>query len=721
MRPRARGSLARLPAFGVLLAAAGALIAAGIFLLGPGAEHPESEGRAAFALAGENPSTAPSGADPAAADGPPGAVAREEFLPEAGVLVRVVDGVGAPQAHLPVALVVPRALPRGRLVALAPEPVVFGSDAARHRVTWDPRGSPEPHVADDRRALETRSSFGTEGKYAWIDEQLALDPPWPLDGEPRTLELHREPLGVAWTDARGEARLAWDRSSEPRVQVVFAFPALPTEVGELDANSAAVPARVELRAPELARLLVRATQDLEPASGARWRARIAMRPEQGNGRLRWLAWEAPRALEEGTEAEFLWERGLEVRLEAAVDAPLASMLLFPLASDAETSSLGLRAREHYSLLRGTLHNALGEPIGGIPLELRRAAPRARSPFVPVDRAALALDEQSRFTVWAPSAPRRIEAREHALYALDDAAHAVWREKLRRIELEGYPLEDRETYFELGAPDPAGFVRELGVLRLGYGPCLVAGRVLWESGEPVERPEVKLATRATSESSGDFDHLAVDRQGRFRRLGVPGPEPVELLVRAIGMTGPARFSIAAGRRDVELRLPHRGALLGRVVLDAWTPIAVFVRAANGEELSVVSRANGEFEVRGVPLGICTIELRSGRVVLRRLEGIELAESGTVRPEALREIDLRPHTQIVKLELRNEQRRIVKNRSLELVASARAFHWRGSTLDDGSCVVALPRGIERAELRVEGFREQELRLDRERIVVELSAVR
>jgi hypothetical protein len=93
----------------------------------------------------------------------------------------------------------------------------------------------------------------------------------------------------------------------------------------------------------------------------------------------------------------------------------------------------------------------------------------------------------------------------------------------------------------------------------------------------------------------------------------------------------------------------------------------------------------------------------------------------RPEALREIDLRPHTAIVRLELRNEQRRALKNRRFELVASAGGFHLRGSSLDDGSCAVVLPRGIGRAELRVEGFRAQELPLEEERIAVELIAAR
>ncbi|MBK9384851.1 MAG: carboxypeptidase regulatory-like domain-containing protein [Planctomycetes bacterium] len=726
MSHRTGGRASLWPALGLLCAVGGALGVALVLAFGVREQAPSAERGAT--LAPEHASAASPVPGVAEAHGAPTAVARLESSNESDVIVRVVDAAGAPLAGLPIGLVDRVRHPRPLLEALDP--------SARRFDLLTRGGGSISRPEQDLGFLNAGQMFPglpnkdtRPGTYQdWIAHQTSLRSSWPLDGEPETLEIHLQLLATATTDAQGQASLPWDRGAQALVQVIFAFPSLAIDVGMLDASKASVPARIEMRAPELVRLQVRATQDLDPSSGARWRARVAMRPAEGNAERRWIAWEAPRPLDEGAMVELVWERGLDARLEAAVDAPLASLLLFPLANDAEPSSLALRASEHYSLLRGTVHDALGEPVGRIPIELRRGAPRARSPFVSFDRAELVLDEQSRFTAWAPSAPRRIEAREHAIYLLDEPeidaqgnVRPAWREKLSKIELRDYPLEDRETYFELGTPDPAGFVRELGVLRLGYGPCIVAGRVLWETGEAVDRPELKLATRATSRQTGDFEVLRVDEQGRFRRLGIPGRETLELLVRAPGMTSTARFPVEAGRRDVELRLPHRGALAGRVILDAWAPIEIVVRAANGEELEAKTSANGAFEVPGVPFGTCAVELRSGGVALQRVEGIELAQRGMAHPEALREIDLRPHTTIVRLELRNAQRRALKNRRFELVASTSRFHLRGSSLDDGSCALVLPRGIERAELRVEGFRAQELPLDQARIAVELIAAR
>ncbi|MBL8896597.1 MAG: hypothetical protein JNM84_03170 [Planctomycetes bacterium] len=732
MSHRIPGRAALWPALGLLCAVGGALGVALVLAFGVREQAPSAERGAT--LAPEHASAAspePSGGD---ASGAPTAVARHESSNESDVIVRVVDAAGAPLAGLPVVLVEPVeagapwfGAPDG---LQPPRPGGTSSDSLAFDMDTG-LGAPLKLKSPSTRASERTPAELQRHVNEVLSARLSH---WPLEGEPATLEFSRELLAQATTDAQGEARLAWDRRARPLVQVIYAFPTRSRGAADLDARTAASPARLELRAPELARVHLRATQDLEASSGARWRARIATRlGGTGPGQRNWAAWHAPRSLDEGAVVELVWERGLDARLEAAVDAPLASLLLFPLANDAAPTSLALRASEHYSLLRGTVHDAAGSPLGGAAIELRRAAARSQSPRFPVDRTQLVLDDQGRFTVWAPSAPRQRDAIELAIFAVD-AKDSRSRMEQREVKIARRPsstsvltawrdaeLDASETYVELTAPDPAGFVRELGVLRLGDGPCVVAGRVLWESGEPIAQVKIYLPRRASSSLMSEMERLVVDEQGRFRRLGVPGRETIELIVNAPELPRTQSFSVEAGRRDLELRLPHRGALAGRLLLDAWAPIEIVVRAANGEELEAKSSANGAFEVHGVPFGICAVELRSGGVVLRRVDGVELAQRGMAHPEALREIDLRPHTTIVKLELRNAQRRALKNRPFELVASASAFHLRGSSLDDGSCAVVLPRGIERAELRVEGFRAQELPLDRERIAVELIVAR
>jgi hypothetical protein len=675
---------------------------------------------------------------------PPMRIAREALLPEESVLVRVVDERGEPVSEVPVVLLdreVPLALWRGRA---GRSPVVYGPDIPLERLT--------PDAGKQRLDAPRTPRFGSgallgDGILTATPEIEELPPeaasvpftpmPWRQDAAPLLRELEHEfaraLLARALTDASGAAVLAWDRTTHPRVRVAFPWDlsSSPGEHGALDAGAAPAAARVVLNAPPLERVTVVAEQDLDPASGARWHARIATRPPGTEDPDAWIAWESPRALP-GGELDpvcFVWERGLDARLEASVDAPLASVLHLPLEDGAVAERrVALRASEHYSLLRGTVESANGSSLAGAQIELRRSC-RGMHGQLYVDRAELALDEAGRFAAWMPARPRELRQRVLCIGLPEGAAPRSAIPGGRNYIEHGGPKidlhasardpqrEERETYVDLRAPDPAGSVRDLGLLRLGAGPHLVAGRVLWDDGEPLRGGGVLLPPDATPGAGQVHEELVIAANGSFRRLGIADGKLLELLVHEAGHGSVTRFRVASGRLDVELRLLRRGSFGGRVVLDAWVPIDVVVRAANGEEVAGTSRVSGEFLVLGVPTGVGAVSFRSGGVELHRVEGVLIEARQNSHPEVLREVDLRPLVRSITLELRDEARKLLRKQPFELASLTAGFALRASTREDGRFVAAVPRSLTSAALRVAKYRETEVRFADQPVTVEL----
>lgn len=276
----ARGRASLWPALGLLGAGGCAFGVALVFALGARESASPSERGTALAFAPEQEAAASVDARGGASDIVAAAFAREAIPPEACVILRVVDAASAPLVGLPVGLIDrvrhPRPLPD------APDPsarrfdLLMGQVGSKPRTAWE-FGSlsvgqmfPGMHIANTPPPPPYEE---------WSAFQAALQPPWPLDGEPATLELHWQMIERATTDLHGEVRLAWDRGAHPLVEVAFAFPTRSRGAADLDARTAASPARLELRAPALARVHVRAAQDLEASRGARWRARVATRIE----------------------------------------------------------------------------------------------------------------------------------------------------------------------------------------------------------------------------------------------------------------------------------------------------------------------------------------------------------------------------------------------------------------------------------------------------------
>src|SRR5262249_27609640 len=133
----------------------------------------------------------------------------------------------------------------------------------------------------------------------------------------------------------------------------------------------------------------------------------------------------------------------------------------------------------------------------------------------------------------------------------------------------------ETVVDLSRDLPSGMT-DLGDVRVGDAPLLVAGRVVDDRGVGVRRPIVHLEPVRHAidvlEPLGTNTSVTGERDGRFRICGVTSQKELVVCVVDYDATGcesdsgAGAIRFAVGTRDLVVVVPSQGSVRGRVELD-----------------------------------------------------------------------------------------------------------------------------------------------------------
>jgi RNA polymerase sigma-70 factor (ECF subfamily) len=186
------------------------------------------------------------------------------------------------------------------------------------------------------------------------------------------------------------------------------------------------------------------------------------------------------------------------------------------------------------------------------------------------------------------------------------------------------------------PDVMGGTQDV-TLTLEAGLPL-AGVVVDSSDKPVASYTLLVTKRQGLIRQAVTTRSIIDPRGHFR-VSV-GKGDYELLVSASGWAPSAPVSVSAGTTDAKIKLASGATLVGSVVdADTGTPLpyARIVREGAGGGASaqpanagVVTRADGTFELTGIPAGPFAITIGAGEYNPRIEGGLTATDGGIVGP-------------------------------------------------------------------------------------------
>jgi RNA polymerase sigma factor (sigma-70 family) len=198
------------------------------------------------------------------------------------------------------------------------------------------------------------------------------------------------------------------------------------------------------------------------------------------------------------------------------------------------------------------------------------------------------------------------------------------------------VADEPDRSPLHEPDVMGGTQDV-TLTLEAGLPL-AGTVVDSSEQPVASYTLLVTKRQGLIREGVTTRSIIDPRGHFHvRVG---KGDYELIVSASGWAPSAPVSVRAGTTDARIKLASGGTLVGSVV-DGETgkplPYARIVREGDGGGASaqpanagVVTRADGTFELTGIPAGPFAITIGAGEYNPRIEGGLVATDGGVVGP-------------------------------------------------------------------------------------------
>lgn len=209
--------------------------------------------------------------------------------------------------------------------------------------------------------------------------------------------------------------------------------------------------------------------------------------------------------------------------------------------------------------------------------------------------------------------------------------------LEGVDKKPYVLMvDEEDRAPMRKPDVVGGTQDVTLTLEGGLP--LAGTVVDGSDKPVASYTLLVTKRKGLIREEVTTRSVIDPRGHFSVHVAKGD--YELLVSASGWAPSAPASVSAGTTDTKIKLASGATLVGSVVdVDTGTPLpyARIVREGAGGGASAqpanagtVTRADGTFELTGIPAGPFAITIGAGEYNPRIEGGLTATDGGVVGP-------------------------------------------------------------------------------------------